>query len=356
MGVWSTEESCYRFIAEHCPPGTRTLETGSGLSTVLLAALGAEHICCTGGQEEADRVIAYCDVPRHRDRHAALRDRFVAPDPAPARSEPASSATSCSSTAATPSRCPCVDWFYGATLLPANGVLVVDDVDLPAVRILVRFLDQDPRWTSMAGSPKWRAWRRARRRHPLRGLDRAALLPSSAATGSAAWRGRCPARSVTSWPSAAAERSAAGRLRGSGAGARKSPRTRPRTNASDVAGPNQSAFGLAVSPEHRLVAGTGAGPCAPIAGERAAGRLRGRRRLLASTRAGCGGSRAAIAPVEVVRRAARRRCAPPTRPPGGGGRDRAPRRAGGRPGPSRSSNPPMATTADRRTAMAAPLA
>src|SRR3546814_19856741 len=44
---------------------------------------------------------------------------------------------------------PMVDCFYGASLLVAGGTLVVDDVNLPAVRVLKRFLDQDPRWVSL---------------------------------------------------------------------------------------------------------------------------------------------------------------------------------------------------------------
>ena len=56
---------------------------------------------------------------------------------------------------------PAVDWFYGAALLGHGGLLVVDDLDLPAVGVLVRFLDQDPRWRRVAGSSKWRAWERA---------------------------------------------------------------------------------------------------------------------------------------------------------------------------------------------------
>src|SRR3546814_19746420 len=63
MGVWSTDEDCYRLIASRCPPGTRSLETGSRLSTVLLAALGAQHLCCTPGPEAADRILDPCRAP-----------------------------------------------------------------------------------------------------------------------------------------------------------------------------------------------------------------------------------------------------------------------------------------------------
>lgn len=47
MGVWSTDRDCYLLLAETAGPGSCTLETGSGLSTVLLAAVGAHHTCVT---------------------------------------------------------------------------------------------------------------------------------------------------------------------------------------------------------------------------------------------------------------------------------------------------------------------
>lgn len=161
MGVWSTDESCYRFMAERCGPGTRTLETGSGLSTVLLTALGAEHICCTAGQEEADRVLAHCasrgiDADRLRFEVGSSHDTL----PPLERAGLQRDLVLIDGSHAFP--LPVVDWFYAASMLSSGGVLVVDDVDLPAVRVLVRFLDQDPRWTALAGTRKWRAWRRER--------------------------------------------------------------------------------------------------------------------------------------------------------------------------------------------------
>jgi hypothetical protein len=159
MGVWATEASCYRFLAERCPPGTRTLETGSGLSTVLLTALGAEHICCTAGQEEADRVLEHC---RSRGIDAAALRFEVGSSHRTLPPLEAAGTTRdivlIDGSHAFP--LPTVDWFYAAALLDAGGVLVVDDVNLPAVDVLVRFLDHDPRWRPLAGSKKWRAWER----------------------------------------------------------------------------------------------------------------------------------------------------------------------------------------------------
>lgn len=159
MGVWSTEESCYRFLAERCPAGTRTLETGIGLSTVLFVALGADHICCTAGQDEADRLLRHCRARRisvDRLRLEVGSSHQTLPPLEAAGVE--RDLVLVDGSHAFP--LPVVDWFYAAALLPDGGVLVVDDIDLPGVRVLVRFLDQDPRWTSLAGTRKWRAWRR----------------------------------------------------------------------------------------------------------------------------------------------------------------------------------------------------
>jgi hypothetical protein len=159
MGVWSTAPDCYRFLADRCPPGTRTLETGSGLSTVLFAALGTDHICCTAGQEEADRVLAHCrgrgiDVAGLRFEVGSSHHTLPPLEAAGVERD----VVLIDGSHAFP--LPAVDWFYGAALLGVGGVLVVDDLNLPAVAVLVRFLDLDPRWRRLAGSEKWRSWER----------------------------------------------------------------------------------------------------------------------------------------------------------------------------------------------------
>src|SRR5262249_16200496 len=41
-------------------PGQRTGETGAGLSTVVFALRGAEHLCVTPAAAEVERIRAYC--------------------------------------------------------------------------------------------------------------------------------------------------------------------------------------------------------------------------------------------------------------------------------------------------------
>lgn len=159
LGVWRTDDSAYRLLAAHVGPGTATLETGCGLSTILFTALGAEHVCCTPGETERDRLLEHCHT------------RGI--DASGLRFEIESSHESLPRLAAEGHEIdvflidgghgfplPMIDWFYGSTMLRRGGLLVVDDVNLAAVRQLVEFLDRDPRWSAVDGTEKWRAYRR----------------------------------------------------------------------------------------------------------------------------------------------------------------------------------------------------
>ena len=55
---------------------------------------------------------------------------------------------------------PTLDWYYGAPHLEHGGLLVVDDRQLPAVRMLTDFLDRDPRWRTVSSAPNWAAYER----------------------------------------------------------------------------------------------------------------------------------------------------------------------------------------------------
>ena len=56
---------------------------------------------------------------------------------------------------------PMIDWYYTAGRLRRGGLLVVDDVHLPAVAMLVGVLDRDDRWRPIRRTKKWVAYERA---------------------------------------------------------------------------------------------------------------------------------------------------------------------------------------------------
>lgn len=158
-GVWSTEEACYRFMATRCPPGSRTAETGSGVSTILFAGWGAKHLCITPGQEEADAILEYCNangIPT-----GDLEFDIAPSDEALTRPSPGAEQLDMfliDGGHGFPA--PIIDWYFGASRLRRGGLLVVDDLQLPAVRLLEDFLEADPSWTRVAGSQKWAAYER----------------------------------------------------------------------------------------------------------------------------------------------------------------------------------------------------
>jgi predicted O-methyltransferase YrrM len=56
---------------------------------------------------------------------------------------------------------PMVEWYYACSRLRADGVLVIDDVRLPAVAQLCAFLDRDPRFRRKRElTPQFAAYRR----------------------------------------------------------------------------------------------------------------------------------------------------------------------------------------------------
>jgi hypothetical protein len=154
--LWSTDESCYRFLAGCVAPGDRTLETGSGLSTALLAALGAQHTCVTPAADEVaglkDYLAARAIPAEHLSFEIGSSDRVLP------RLEGESDLVLIDGSHGFP--LPIVDWFYAGGRLRQGGILVIDDVHLPAVGVLVAFLDRDPRWEPMQRTRQWAAFRR----------------------------------------------------------------------------------------------------------------------------------------------------------------------------------------------------
>jgi hypothetical protein len=157
LGVWLTERECYQFIADRCRPGAHTLETGLGVSTALLLALGAEHTCVVPSQSQVDVLRGYCDEHgiATGGLHVELgRSEDVLPN---LRTQPLD-LLFLDGSHGFPT--PMIDWFYGGRLLRRGGVVVLDDRQMPAVAMVVDYLDADPRWRSLMRTPKWAAFER----------------------------------------------------------------------------------------------------------------------------------------------------------------------------------------------------
>jgi hypothetical protein len=157
--VWWTQPSCYRFLARHTSDGARTLETGAGVSTVLFAGWGCNHLSVTPDAGDQIAVEAFC-------RDHGIDTSTLVFDLQPSEEALPTLSTGCELDlllidGAHSFPMPTIDWFYGARHLKQGGVVVFDDANLPAVRTLLdSFLGNDGRWQQIGGTAKWRAYRR----------------------------------------------------------------------------------------------------------------------------------------------------------------------------------------------------
>lgn len=156
-GVHRTQTGCYRWITGHLPPRARTLETGLGLSTVLLARLGARHTCVTPDAEEVARLRDYCRA-REIDLDRVTFHCGLSGEVLPTLSPGELDLVLIDGGHGFPT--PVIDWFYGARHVRTGGVVVVDDLQVATPRLLAGVLDRDPRWRREAGRGKWAAFAR----------------------------------------------------------------------------------------------------------------------------------------------------------------------------------------------------
>ena len=157
-GVWLTDRECYEFLASRCLPGHRTLETGVGLSTVLFALLATNHTCVAPFQAEIDNCIAYLVSRQIPPDHVTFRVGW-SEDILPRLEPEPLDLVFIDGGHAFPF--PIIDWYYAGSRLVTDGILVVDDRQLPAVsEAFLRFLDRDPHWALIDGTGKWCAYQR----------------------------------------------------------------------------------------------------------------------------------------------------------------------------------------------------
>jgi SAM-dependent methyltransferase len=143
---WDVSPGTLQFLADSVRVGDRTLEVGCGVSTVVFASCGAQHTAMSPAPDEFANTVAYCAqlgvdtegldyreglshdiLPEFRDElDVALIDG--------AHSFPY----------------PIVDFHYVSRLLRPGGLLVLDDVPIPAVGILYHFLISEPAWRRVA--------------------------------------------------------------------------------------------------------------------------------------------------------------------------------------------------------------
>lgn len=145
---WNAQAQTLELIASEACNEHRTLEIGSGASTVVFAATGARHTAISPVAQEHDQITSYCDsigVSTACVSFIADSSDRVLPclDP-----EERFDLVFLDGTHAFPYAI--VEWHYLRRHVPVGGLLIVDDVPIPAVGVLHRFLESDPGWERAA--------------------------------------------------------------------------------------------------------------------------------------------------------------------------------------------------------------
>jgi Methyltransferase domain len=149
---WGLAWAALGWLEDNVSPGMATLETGSGSSTIVFAAGGAEHEAITPDPAEEARVRAECErrgISSERVRFLIGLSHEVLPrwKPRPLDLVLLDGAHGFPY--------PILDWWYVAPHVRVGGVVLLDDAYMPPVRVLVDALREQPTWeVAAAVSPR----------------------------------------------------------------------------------------------------------------------------------------------------------------------------------------------------------
>lgn len=142
---WAVSPEVLRWMARQLEPGMRTLETGSGHTTVLFAMAGAHHTCVTPSRAEGEAITRYCNSIGVSTENL----RFVYQPSDVALATPGVLPESLDFVfidGAHRFPLPHIDFHYTEPRIRVGGILGVDDCGMPSVRQLHDFLDGEDEW------------------------------------------------------------------------------------------------------------------------------------------------------------------------------------------------------------------
>jgi hypothetical protein len=132
-----------RFLFDSVSEQSKTLETGSGISTLAFALRQTRHIAITPNANEVESIRNYAAA----NQISLDRVEFVI-EPSD-RYLPRCEAEDLDLVLIDGKHAfpwPIIDWFFTAEKLKQNGIVVLDDLQMSSVSMLGDFLREDPRW------------------------------------------------------------------------------------------------------------------------------------------------------------------------------------------------------------------
>ena len=142
--TWGLSEDTLAYLDQHVEQGWHTLETGSGLSTLLFARAGAHHTCITTSEDEIARIKQHCrdrGVDTGRLSFAVGPSHQVLPVLSGNESLDLVLIDGCHGFPI-----PFLDWLYCAPRIRLGGIVIVDDTQLWTGEVLRDVMEADPDW------------------------------------------------------------------------------------------------------------------------------------------------------------------------------------------------------------------
>jgi predicted O-methyltransferase YrrM len=140
---YQASEEVLSFIDRYVTENSRTLETGAGISTILFALKGSEHICIVPGQGQINRIQQYCNS--HQISTAKIDFQLHNSEQIlPKLNPPDLDLVLVDGCHGFP--IPFIDWFYATLHLKKDGILIVDDTQLWTGKVLKEYLLLEPEW------------------------------------------------------------------------------------------------------------------------------------------------------------------------------------------------------------------
>ncbi len=142
--TWGLAPDTLAYLARRVEAGWHTLETGSGLSTLVFLAQGAFHTSVTLDGEEIERIHRYCEergICTEQFSYSIGPSQFSLPA---LTDQSELDLVLIDGGHGFP--IPFVDWLFCAPRLRLGGILIVDDTQLWTGAVLRDFLKADPDW------------------------------------------------------------------------------------------------------------------------------------------------------------------------------------------------------------------
>lgn len=141
---YDLSDQALHLIDENVHPGSHTLETGAGISTILFAIRQAHHTCIVPDGDLADRIREYCRQRKisveRINFHIGKSENIL-----PGLTTDQLDLVLIDGQHAFPA--PFIDWYYAARRLKVGGMLLIDDIQLWTGHILKEFLTEEPEWS-----------------------------------------------------------------------------------------------------------------------------------------------------------------------------------------------------------------